>query len=409
MSSVLDAPVAGDRHGPDRSWSQGVQGRGVQEQPRSAERMDGGSPSASGRQLQHLRRDRVFPDVPVRIDHTSSMRDRRRLLPRVALRRSVPPGGHPVHQASPPSTSTTLVTFETSRSKSGNTRQTTKCCTMMSSRDLRSWTFPPWKDSTSELQEIDDMAVKDETKPVTTPSLSSRIPRRLRSRTRARSSRSRSRTRRGRRSSASGRADLPDQRRRDGRPRRGAGAHRRAGEVPQRHARPRSVTPSWTIWSTQGKILGPQVEQFKAHAASLSDHAVRSVPDDVRRDARPQPARQARHDDRSDRRRAQDTADELAIAKEVIAAVQACEPLAGVHREDPAVGSRPGRPRQRHPLRSVRHALRQGRHGSHARSARTTTSARRRTSSTRATRSGTVASRPRRSTATSRRSFSPER
>ena len=68
----------------------------------------------------------------------------------------------------------------------------------------------------------------------------------------------------------------------------------------------------------QGKILGPQVEQFKAHAASLNDtqfEAFRTMYDGM-------PAHNllAKHDTTTDPDivHAQDTADELAIAKEVI-------------------------------------------------------------------------------------------
>jgi hypothetical protein len=68
----------------------------------------------------------------------------------------------------------------------------------------------------------------------------------------------------------------------------------------------------------QGKILGPQVESFKAHAASLSDvqfEAFRTMYDGM-------PAHNllAKHDTTTDPAvaSAQDTADELAIAKEVI-------------------------------------------------------------------------------------------
>lgn len=69
---------------------------------------------------------------------------------------------------------------------------------------------------------------------------------------------------------------------------------------------------------TQGKILGPQAENFKAHAASLSDtqfEAFRTMYDGM-------PAHNllAKHDTTTDPAvaGAQDAADELAIAKEVI-------------------------------------------------------------------------------------------
>jgi len=69
---------------------------------------------------------------------------------------------------------------------------------------------------------------------------------------------------------------------------------------------------------TQGKILGPQAEQFKNHAQSLSDtqfEAFRTMYDGM-------PAHNllAKHDTTTDPAvfHAQDTADELAIAKEVI-------------------------------------------------------------------------------------------